>query len=155
MLGGLMTVIGGFSTLVMFIEFLDSLRLFGPTSVLVNSPASLAGFLLYGTLPILFYTAGIGLITGRPWAWRAVVFIIPVIMLFYFFNFACNLTRHQLGTYDGNPSELFAAAPEVFFSVFLRYLLLFGPLIFYFHQPNVTRFFQEETPKLFPPASGH
>ena len=146
-LGGLMTVIGGFSTLVVFIEFIDSLRMYGFPSILINSFDALMGFFIYGTFPILFYTAGIGVITGRRWAWRAVVFAVPVIMSFYFFNLACNLSRGHLGRYDLGPQELFDIVPEIFFSVFLRYLLLFGPLVFYFLQPDVQEFFREDNPE--------
>lgn len=66
-LGGLLTFIGSFTSLVIFIEMVDSLVAFGFDSILITSGAAFGGFFIYGLMPIILYSTGIGLLMSRPW----------------------------------------------------------------------------------------
>jgi len=50
-----MIVVGGFSTVIIFVYILDSLRIYGVSSLMITGPMSLAGFILYGIMPVLLF----------------------------------------------------------------------------------------------------
>ena len=133
-IAGLLTLIGGFSSFVVFLAVIDSLRLFGLSSILVYSSGSLLGFLLYGALPVLFYATGIGLFQLRSWARRSITYFIPMIMFLWVMNLAYKLTSGQ----SGDPVTHAAhKGPEIFFSCLLIYLFCTIFVAWYFSRPSI------------------
>lgn len=142
--GGLLTVIGGFASLVIFIEMIDSLASFGFGSILISSISSFGGFLLYGLVPILFYSTGIGLLMSRPWARWSLVFVIPPLTFVFGFHMACHVARRESAVYGAMAVELVFSHFGIFANMFFRLALIFIPLLFYVHRPLVSAYFEEE-----------
>lgn len=140
-IGGFFTVIGGTSSLVIFLEIIDSMRFFGMDSVFIIGYSSLWGFILYGGTPILLYATGMGLFMAKPWARRFTITILPILLLNLLFNITCNVLRERFYLYSMPFYKLFPLFPEVFFAVALRLCLIVLPLIFYFTRPRIRRYF--------------
>lgn len=142
-IGGLLTFIGGLTSFILFLEAIESVRLFGSESVGLSSLESLQGFVLYATLPVLMYTTGVGLLSARPWAHRLVTQWIPAAWFLYFFHMACLIVRSQFDMERAGLGELLSSHPEVFLRVFWRYALLVGGMVFYFYRPLIRQHFEE------------
>lgn len=138
--GGL-TVIGGFTSVLVFLAVLDSMRLNGIASILVYSPSSLLGFLLYGALPVLFYSTGLGLFQFRPWARKSVLVLIPLISFGWIWNISYKMTYEEVIT--EHSVLLVKGGPEMFLGLFSLYFLLFIPIFLYFSRPSVRILFVE------------
>lgn len=82
-LGIFFIFIGGITVLTILFEVIDSLGRFGPSSIAVNSPDALRGFFIFFGLPVIIYTAGIGMLLLRSWARRLVLYVIPLSTLLF------------------------------------------------------------------------
>jgi hypothetical protein len=141
-IGAVLTFIGGFSSLVIFIEMIDSMATYGFFSVMITSPAALIGFLIYGLIPIIFYSTGIGLFTSRPWARQSLIFIIPALVMIFGFHMACNAAKRHSGMYHAMAIELLFSNFPLFLNMFFRLSLLLLPSIIYANRPNIVNFFK-------------
>lgn len=142
LIGGFLTLVGAFGSLVILIEMIDSMTAFGLNTVLISSPRSLMGFILYGGTPILFYATGIGLFLAQPWARTSVLLYIPVLGLLFFFHLALNLARIVADLYAAPVWLVLWKNPGIFMNVFVRYAFLVGPVIWYFRKREMTEYFQ-------------
>lgn len=133
-IAGLLTLVGGFFSFFVFLAVVDSLRLFGFSSILIYSSSSFLGFLLYGALPVLFYITGIGLFQLRPWARQSISYFIPLIMLIWLWNLAYKLTYEQS---SGPLPQTAHKGPEVFLGLFMIHLFFTIFLNWYFSRPSI------------------
>ena len=140
--GGFLTLVGAFGSLLVLIEMIDSITAFGIGTVFIDSPRSLLGFLLYGGIPILFYSTGIGLFLAQPWARTSVLLYIPLVGLFFFLHLALNLARILTDAYTAPVWEVLWHSPGTFLNVIIRYVLLISPIVWYFRKPEITEYFE-------------
>ncbi|HQO58174.1 MAG TPA: hypothetical protein PLT76_05580 [Candidatus Omnitrophota bacterium] len=145
-----MIVVGGFSTVIIFVYILDSLRIYGVSSLMITGPMSLAGFILYGIMPVLFYSAGVSLYMARPWARRATVTIIPLAGFFWFFNWKYRSILGQSMLLNPGVLDILREWPGYFFQSFLQYMLGWALLVSYFLKPHVKVYFSSEVPSSDP-----
>lgn len=141
-IGAIMTFLGGFSSLIIFVEVIDSLRLFGFSSIWITSLYALEGFFLYAGMPIIMYTTGIGLFMYRSWARISILYVLPVMSFFFFFNIACNMIRERSYYIENLNFDLLIANFDVLVSVFLRYMFIVIPIIIYFNLSDVKFYFR-------------
>lgn len=144
---GLLIVIGGFSAVIIIIELIDSIRFFGPTSIGISSFISLFGFIIYALTPLILYSTGVGLFLSQPWAWKTIIFVLPVLLFFFFLNLAYRIAEGRSVLLNPSPLEIFFENTDVFLNVFLRYMILVLPAIYYFTLPVVTLYFEQFLPK--------
>ena len=64
-----LTVWGGGASFILAIEIIDSIRFYGLGSLMITSPAGLAGFILYAALPVIVCLTGIGTFDAKRWAY--------------------------------------------------------------------------------------
>lgn len=140
-IGCFYTAIGGFTTFLLIIAILDSLRFHGVESVLISTPASFLGFLLYGVTPILFYLTGANLIMSRPWARKAALFIIPAISLLLIIHIAFKMAVLRSQYLQPGINDLLTEQFELFSIWALGFLAIFAPVAFYLTHPKVAFYF--------------
>lgn len=143
----LLTVIGGFTSVVIFIELIDSIRFFGAASIGISSIISFFGFIIFAITPVLLYASGVGLFLSQPWAWKAVVYFLPVLLFFFFANLAYGVAWERSVLLDPSPVEVIFENTDVFVNVFFRYAVLVLPVIYYFTRPVVVLYFEQFLPK--------
>ncbi len=139
---GLLTFIGGLTTVIMIIVMIDSMNIFGFNSIFIISFSSFLGFLLYGCIPVAFYVTGIGLFSSRPWAHQAMLKLIPAVTTVYFLHLACVAGRRAAGWPSANFFELLIPYAGLFFNYLLRSCLLCLPLVYYGSRPLVKTYFE-------------
>ena len=139
--GGLLTVTGGISLLVLFLEMLITISLAGLQAVLITSVHSFAGFCLYGAIPVIFYLTGIGLFLLRPWARRAMLFIIPVLTFIFFIHIGCHLVQSAWRR-PWTFGDMLLYHPDIFFRLFLIFIIVVSGWIFYFRRPEIAALFR-------------
>ena len=148
LVSSLMIVVGGFSTLIIFIFILDSVRLYGLNSLMISSPLAFAGFVLYGVTPLLFYSTGVSLYMAKPWARKVTVTVIPLASFFLFFNWKYRLLLAQSMLLNPGFFDVLLDQTGYFLQSFLQYLLVCVPLVSYFSKPQVKSYFSPETAAL-------
>ena len=141
----ILTFIGGFLSLILFFEILATISFSGLGSILITNLYSLGGFLIYGATPLIFYVTGVGIYTSRPWALKAVLFIIPPLLFLSFMNLACSIAQTNNNTYLFKINELIKYTPEPFLILFIIYGVIIFPMIIYFRNPFVINYFQKST----------
>ncbi len=144
--GGVLILYGGFSSLLTALELFESIRFYGFDSILVMSPAGLAGFVIYGFTPVSLYVTGVGLFMSRPWARRMTLIVLPLLLAFFFLNQAMHVAR-LLAEGPLSSLELFSRHFNIFANFFLVYLVLIVPMLLYFRNPVVTTFFSLQDPR--------
>jgi len=82
LLGGFLTFFGGFSLLIMLLDIISWIDLYGAGSVAIVSLWGLKGFISYFLIPVLLYSAGIGVLLQRKWARRFLLFVFPFLTFF-------------------------------------------------------------------------
>jgi len=142
LVAGLLTFIGGLTTVVMIIYVIDSMNIFGFNSLFIVSIPSLLGFVLYGCIPVVFYSTGIGLFSSRPWAHRAMITLIPGITLMFFIHLACVAARRMSGWSTATVFHLFFPYFGTFVNYLFRCALVCLPLMYYGTRPLVVAYFE-------------
>ncbi len=142
-ISSLMIVIGGFSTLIIFIIILDSVRIYGFSSILISSPAALIGFMLYGLVPVLFYAAGVSLYMARKWARTVTVTLIPLASFLLFINWKYRLAHEQTVLFNPGIGDVVYERLDFFLLSLLQFFLVFIPIEYYFHRPHVMSYFHD------------
>jgi len=144
--GMIMVLIGGFASLITVLEIIDSLRFYGLESILIINFASLIGFLVYGILPVMFYAVGVALFMARFWAWRAIMLVIPVLLLVFCAVQAIHVCRIVSPLRHAAVTDFLIRYPDVFLKFLIFYFLLIAPMILYFRQPGVRDYFLLQKP---------
>jgi len=81
--GSLMVLWGALSILIILAQIIESISRYGFGSVAVKDLYSFQGFVKYFALPFFLYSAGVGLITLRPWARLAAMLVVPLAALIF------------------------------------------------------------------------
>lgn len=144
-----MIVVGGFSTIIIFIFILDSVRIYGLSSLMITSPLAFAGFVLYGIMPLLFYSTGVSLYMAKPWARVVTLSVIPLASFFLFFNWKYRFVLAQSMRLNPGVFDVVSEQPSYFLQSFLQYLLAWMLLISYFCKPHVKSYFSSEEESRF------
>ena len=139
--GGVLTVTGGLTMLILFLEILISVNMKGLASLSISSLHALGGFCLYAAFPFFVYLTGIGLFLLRPWARRAMLHVIPFFLFFFLFNIGCYIVQSAWHR-KLDLSTIYQIQPEVFSKLFFLFLLLTASWNIYFRNPQVVRYFQ-------------
>ncbi len=142
----IMTCVGSIFSFVIFIEVLDALRVGGLYAVTISSPVALAGFFLYGCLPVIFYSAGVGLYMSREWARALTVSVACPAIFFLLLNFVYNAIKTQYRLYHLNVFEFYIENPVLLIEIIAVYAVLVAPIIVYLRLPRVKRYFAEVHP---------
>ncbi len=137
----LMIVVGGFSTIIIFIFILDSVRVHGLSSLLITTPLAFLGFILYGIMPLLFYSAGVSLYMARPWARRVTMTVVPLAGLSLFLNWKYRFLLAQSMLLNPSVFDVVREQPTYFLQAFLQPLVIWLLLISYFCKPHVKSYF--------------
>ncbi|MDP2654302.1 MAG: hypothetical protein Q8Q08_09750 [Candidatus Omnitrophota bacterium] len=142
--GGLLIFSGGVGILAILFQVIDSLRVYGIGSLLITSPTALIGFVLYGMLPVLLYSSGVGIFLLRPWAWWNVTYLIPALLIVFFLCMTTIVLREQLHLHETSAIDLVIAYPVLYLNSLVRGLLLSVPLHFYFRRSSIMAWFEGE-----------
>lgn len=132
--------------MVIFIQIIDSIRFFGLVSIVISTPTSFFGFLLYGLTPIAFYATGINLFISRPWARTSGQIILPAVSLLIVMHLAVHSARIHAADYRLGLLDLLNLESGIFAQFLLRYSLVFLPVVFYLGRQNVVEYFKESSP---------
>lgn len=142
-LAGILTFVGGLSSVIIFIEMIDSIRFFGFESIGISSLSSLLGLIIFGGTPVLLYSAGVGLFLSQAWARVAVQIVIPLLLFAYFFNLALTIAYQNTLLWSPSFWDILGEQSDVFFNILFRYTILIGPLIYYFSHPRIVEYFRK------------
>ncbi len=138
--GVVLLLYGGFASLVTLLEMIDSIRFYGLGSILIESFAAIAGFIIYGITPVFMYGTGVGLFMNRPWARKAAVSFVPALLFLFFFSQSIHVARVLTrGHYV--VLELLLIRPDIFLKFLGLYLICVVPLVAYFVRPAIKDFF--------------
>jgi hypothetical protein len=144
--GAILILIGGFSSLVTVLEIIDSIRFYGPESLLIVSLASLMGFLVYGVMPILFYSVGVALFMSRFWAWRSVLTGVPLLFFLFCIIQAVHVCKIISPAWHFTTVDYFFRYPDVFIKFLVLFFIFAGPLVLYFRQSGIRDYFLLQKP---------
>lgn len=140
-LGGFFTFIGAVATLILILDIVDALRFYGPSSLSIETPTALMGFLIYGGAPLSFYLTGMGFFTAKPWARKLALFVNPVLIFLYAFVWASRMAGKKSGILHGNPLNIMMSNALVFGQIMMAAIVLIVFLIIYLNTPRVRNYF--------------
>lgn len=143
-IGSILTFLGGLFSLVIVIEIIDSLVRFGFESLQLTSTTSLLGFFIFGVIPVILYSTGMGLFMARPWARMTLIILIPCLALSYGFYAASRIASQETGLYDVTPLGMVLTYSSVFLNVTAKMILVSLPIIIYACQPQVKAYFRKD-----------
>lgn len=145
-IAGIFIFVGGFTSVIIFIEMIDSIRFFGPSSIGVVSIESLVGLIIFAGTPLILYSTGIGLFMAQAWSRQACLTVIPFLLFLYFVNLSVTAAYRESVLLSPSTFAVLSENPEIPLKMLLRFALLALPLMYYFRHPTVVRYFLE-TPR--------
>jgi len=140
---GVLTVAGGFTSVIIFIELIDSIRFYGTSSIGISSFVSLFGFMIFAITPVILYSSGVGLFLSQYWSWQAVVYVLPALLFGFFGNLAYRMAWETSVLLEPTPLDIIFENTDIFVNVFMRYIVLVAPALYYFTRPVVKLYFAQ------------
>jgi len=142
-IAAVLTFWGGVGSFILAIDIIDSIRFYGFASLMINSVPALGGFVLYAALPILTYMTGMGVFEARRWAYKAVRYWLPLIMLMFLLNFGYNKIRIDTAQYHLSFLKIFFYHFDQFIAMLTAYAVTVLAIFYYMRIFTVRGYFTE------------
>jgi len=111
--GSVLVFLGGLASFIVLLEIFDSVNIYGIDAIAIISSNSFRGFLVFAMVPVMLYSAGLGILLLRSWARKVAVFLIPFLAVAFF------MTKQN----------------------FIVWILIIAWLVYYFNQKHVKKLF--------------